>query len=94
VLSNGDGGSRKKQSQETDKFLETSQPEGSRNWEQFAPPVQDPADGFRVLSEEEERQTSVLGLASSEERAGGSPYHSGVTSTQFKNFKDPLLEPL
>lgn len=84
-------GPEDKQSQETDKFLEISEPDGSSKWQQFAPPVQDPADGFRVLSEEEERQTSVLGLASSEERAGGSPYHSGVTASDFKNFKDPLI---
>lgn len=84
-------GPEDKQSQETDKFLEISEPDGSSKWQQFAPPVQDPADGFRVLSEEEERQTSVLGLAGSQERAGGSPYHSGVTASDFKNFKDPLI---
>lgn len=84
-------GPEDKQSRETDKFLEVSEPDGSSKWQQFAPPLQDPADGFRVLSEEEERQTSVLGLGSSEERAGGSPYHSGVTATDFKNFRDPLI---
>ncbi|MBK9279358.1 MAG: serine/threonine protein kinase [Candidatus Obscuribacter sp.] len=51
----------------------------SEAWQQFAPPVQDPAHGFHLLSDEEERATTnVMDLPQDQSTSGGqSPLAAG-----------------
>ena len=76
----------------------------SEAWQQFAPPVQDPADGFHLLSAEEERATTnIMNLPEDEAAAGGvssaavGTSHSGSDGTgrgltgNMQKYKDPLI---